>query len=122
MLWLYIVGYIQATLRSWLQQEGKRPDETPARPTDMRQRDPLIRLFIYVAGYIGLSRLFLASYNKKARDQMRPQLGNKPTDKRQTDMRQRDPLLPDFYILHVVGYTEIGLSRLFLARHKGKRP
>ena len=32
----------------------------------MRQRDPLIRLFIYVVGYteIGLSRLFLASYNK----------------------------------------------------------
>ena len=98
------------------------------RPTDTRQTNrqeakrPSDQAFIYVVGYIELSRLFLASYNKKARDQMRPQLGNKPTDKRQTDMRQRDPLLPGFYILRVVGYTEIGLSRLFLARHKGKRP
>ena len=57
-----------------LQQEGKRPDETPARQQTHRHetnkqtwgKETLWSGF-YLVGYIGLSRLFLASYNK-ARD------------------------------------------------------
>ena len=52
---------------------------------------------------------------------MRPQLGNRHTDTRQTDMRQRDPQreIQAFIYIYIVGY--IRQSRLFLASYNKAR-
>ena len=55
---------------------------------------------------------------------MRPQLGNRATDTRQNRHEAKRPsVIRLLYLqdLHVVGYTEIGLSRLYLASYNKAR-
>ena len=69
------------------------------RPTDARQTNrheakrPSDQAFIYVVGYIGLSRLFLASYNKARGHDETP--ARQQTHRHETNKHEskRDPLI-----------------------------
>ena len=59
-------------------QEASDETQLGSRPTDTRQTNrheakrPSDQAFIYVVGYIGLSRLFLVSYKARGHDETSP--------------------------------------------------
>ena len=88
----------------------------------MRQRDPYDQAFIYVVGCIGrISRLFLPSYKARGHDETPArQQSYRHGTKRHEGKRPSVIRLLYLQDLHVVDYTEIGLSRLYPATYKAR--
>ena len=130
--YVVVVGYIQVytaigcpnnELATTRRQVDQIRPQLGNRPTDTRQtnrheaKSPSDQAFIYVVGFIGLSRLFLASCTRREA-MMRPQLGNRvrhKTNRHETNRHEaKRPSDQAFIYVGSWLHRAIPVSRLFL--------